>query len=206
MALGLVATAFGLGLSLGLLPGPVQFLLLSETGRGGLRRGFQAMLGANGTMALLLVCLALGVSALAPAGEALRILRVAGGLFLLFLAGDAMRSALRPAAGSNTAIAASTPPLVRGSLAVVLNPGAWVFLATTASALLATAARSVGRGPSLFVALAMIAGVAAVDGPVVLLGEGARRLERRAGRIVTPVLAVGLAAFGLLLLISGLRG
>jgi threonine/homoserine/homoserine lactone efflux protein len=86
---------------------------------------------------------------------------------------------------------------------VLLNPGAWVFLATTASSLFATAAHSGGRPLALVSAVAMLVGVACVDGPMVLLGGGVRRFERRVARWLTPVLAAGLGGFGVLLVLQG---
>jgi threonine/homoserine/homoserine lactone efflux protein len=136
---------------------------------------------------------------------ALRVLKVMGGAFLLFLASDAMMASFRaPVDGDRSRV--GRIPLVRGVFAVLLNPGAWVFLATTASSLFATAAHSGGRPLALVSAVVMLGGVACVDGPMVLLGGGVRRFERRVARWLTPVLAAGLGGFGLLLLIQGLRG
>jgi threonine/homoserine/homoserine lactone efflux protein len=202
---GILGSAFGLGAALGLLPGPVQLVLLTEATRGGVRRGFTAMAGANGTFGVELLALAAGLSILAPSDTALRALKVVGGGFLLFLAWDAFRSAVRPAdAGEGTA--PGRTPFVKGVLAVILNPGAWVFLATTASALFATAVSKGGRPLSLSSAVAMVAGVACVDGSMVLLGGGVRRFHTNVARWLTPILACGLAAFGVLLVVEGLRG
>lgn len=205
MNFGLVVSAFALGASLGLLPGPVQFVLLTEASRGGVRRGFAAMVGANGMFGVLLVSFAAGTAFLAPDLIVLRVLKVVGGMFLLFLAVDAVRASIR-GAGSGERPSAGRIPLVRGVFAVLLNPGAWVFLATTASSLFATGARSGGRPLALGLAVVMLGGIACVDGPMVLLGGGVRRFERGVARWLTPVLALGLGAFGILLLIQGLRG
>lgn len=203
MNFGLVVSAFALGASLGLLPGPVQFVLLTEASRRGVRRGFAAMVGANGMFGVLLVSFAAGTAFLAPDLIVLRVLKVVGGMFLLFLAVDAVRASIR---GSGERPIAGRIPLVRGVFAVLLNPGAWVFLATTASSLFATGARSGGRPLALGLAVVMLGGIACVDGPMVLLGGGVRRFERSVARWLTPVLALGLGAFGILLLIQGLRG
>src|SRR4051794_35101745 len=95
MDLSHAAAGFGLGVALGVSPGPVQILLLTESARGGLGRGFRAMLGANGTFLVLLLLLAAGVSAVDPSGTAIRVLEVAGGAFLLLIAVDAARDVLR---------------------------------------------------------------------------------------------------------------
>lgn len=204
MNFGLVATSFALGATLGLLPGPVQLVLLTEATRGGARRGFAAMAGANGTLGILLVGLAAGLALAPPSVTALRVLRIVGGLFLLFLAAEAFRASFR---GSETGKnPRGKTPILRGMFSVLLNPGLWIFLATTASALFATAERSGGRPLALACALAMVIGVACVDGTMVLLGHGARRFERVVTRMLTPVLAVGLALFGVLLISQGVHG
>jgi homoserine/homoserine lactone efflux protein len=202
---GLVASAFGLGATLGLLPGPVQFILLTEATRGGFRRGFAAMAGANGTFGLLLFSLAAGLALLAPGAGVLRALKLAGGVFLLYLAYDAFAAWRRGSAGDADGSTARTP-FLRGVFAVLLNPGAWVFLATTASALFASAVETGGRSLAMGLALAMLAGVSFVDGSMVLLGGGVRRFELRVARWLTPVLAAGLAVFGVLLIVQGVRG
>ena len=205
MNAGLVASAFGLGATLGLLPGPVQFILLTEATRGGVRRGFAAMAGANGAFGLLLFSLAAGLALLAPGPGLLRALKLAGGTFLLYLAFDAFMAWRRGSTGE-TAEGATRGPFVRGVFAVLLNAGAWIFLATTASALFASAVDSGGRPFAMLTAVAMLAGVSLVDGSMVLLGGGVRRFELRVAHWLTPILAAGLAVFGALLVIQGIAG
>src|SRR6266542_5643234 len=118
------AAGFGLGIALATAPGPVQAVLMAEAVRGGIARGFRAMAGANVTFGLLLVGLALGLSVAAPSGLAMRILEVTGGGLLVWLAVDGLRA--RPEAERAADPARrrrSLPPLVRGALAVLLNPG-----------------------------------------------------------------------------------
>jgi hypothetical protein len=90
--------------------------------------------------------------------------------------------------------------------AVLLNAPVWLFLATTATALFATAVDRGGRPLSLLSAAAMTLGVSVIDGSMVLLGGGVRRFELRVARWITPILAAGLAAFGAVLVIEGIRG
>jgi threonine/homoserine/homoserine lactone efflux protein len=202
--LGLALSAFGLGAALGALPGPVQFVLLTEASRGGLRRGFTAMAGANGTFGILLVALAAGLSVAAPTSTALRVLKVVGGVFLLYVAADAFREMRSPTREKQDRGRAG--PAVKGVLAVLLNPGAWIFLATTASAVFTEGVRRGGRPLALVLALAMMVGLACVDGSFVLLAGGGRRLGDRVAAVLTPVFAFGLAAFGVLLVYQGVRG
>jgi threonine/homoserine/homoserine lactone efflux protein len=194
---------FGVGLALASAPGPVQAVLMTEAVRGGLVRGFRAMAGANLTFGFLLVGLALGLSVAPPSGPALRILKVAGGALLVGLAIDGFRSRHEVDAASSER--RSLPPAARGALAVLLNPGAWVFLGTAATSLLAGATRLGGTASSVLVALALLIGLAIGDGTVVLLGGiGVRRAGDSLKRSVRWILATVLAGLGVWLMVSGL--
>lgn len=204
MDLSHVATAFGLGIVLGTSPGAVQLLLLSEASHGGAGRGLRAMAGANATFGAFLVLLALGVAAIEPGPTALRVIRSVGGAFLVWVAIGAFRSRRRPVAVADAR--PSRHPALRGMTAVLLNPGLFVFLATTASALLADAAREGGRGIALATALALLCGVSVMDGLTVVLGVGTRHLPDRAFGIVLDLAALVLGAFGISLIVGGIRG
>jgi threonine/homoserine/homoserine lactone efflux protein len=193
----------GVGLALASAPGPVQAVLMTEAVRGGLVRGFRAMAGANLTFGLLLVALALGLSVAPPGGAALRVLKVAGGALLVWLAVDGFRSRHEPV--GEAPVRRSLPPAVRGALAVVLNPGAWVFLGTAASSLLSGATRLGGTASAVVVALALLVGLAVGDGTVVLLGGiGVRRARSTVRAWVRTILAALLAGLGVWLIVSGL--
>jgi threonine/homoserine/homoserine lactone efflux protein len=196
------AAAFGLGVALGASPGPVQLLLFSEASRGGIRRGLLAMAGANGTFGVMLLVLAAGLSSLEPGETFLRVVQVIGGAFLVFLAVDALRENRRPeaTAGNRTGL----HPTLRGVVAVLLNPGAYVFLATTGTAVLANAAAEGGRSLAFATAIALLAGVSLMDSAMVLLGAGAHRVSDRFLRVLGDVLAVALGVIGLVLIARGL--
>src|SRR5439155_683734 len=78
MTLSALAAAFALGIVLASSPGPVQAVLLAGAARGGWRRGAAAMLGANATLAALLLALAGGLALVAPTGSAARLIRLGG--------------------------------------------------------------------------------------------------------------------------------
>ncbi len=163
------------------------------------------MAGANGTFGLYLLLLAAGLSAITPGAGFLRVVKVGGGAFLVFLAYDAYRESRRADRGEGPR--AGTPPLARGVLAVVFNPAVYIFLATTGAALVADAVHAGGRGLALVTVAAMLAGVAAVDGAMVLLaGSGAQRMSQRALHLLGDALAIGLGALGVWLVIHGLAG
>ncbi len=179
--------------------------MLTESVRGGIARGAQAQFGANLTFAVLLVALALGLSLALPGGLALQTLKVIGGLFLLWLGVDGFRS--RQALELDSSGQTTLPPVARGILAVLLNPGAWIFLATAASSLLSAAALADGKPIALFAALAMTGGVAVGDGVLVLFGGlGIRRAGHHTVLNVRRGLAVLLAGLGIWLILDGIFG
>lgn len=198
------AAAFGLGVALGTSPGPVQLLLFSEASRGGVGRGLRAMAGANGTFGAMLLLLAAGLSSLQPADTFLRVVQVVGGGFLVFLAVDAVRENRRPTAEDTPRGRPGLHPALRGVIAVLLNPGVYVFLATTGAAVATDAALDGGRELAFLTVAALLAGVSLSDSTMVLLGAGAHRVSRRFLRILSDALAVGLGALGVLLVFRGI--
>lgn len=199
-----VLGALGIGVALAGAPGPVQAILLAESVRGGMRRGIQALAGAFATWATLLLAVALGVSLAPPEGVIFRILRLAGGALLIWLAVDGFR--VEDATGGRDQRRA-LPPVARGSLAVLLNPGAWLFLGAVASPVFASASAAGGLANGLVAAVAMMAGTVAGDLAVVLLGAyGMRRFgDDRAG-VIRRLLALLLGALGAWLLIGAIFG
>ncbi len=204
-----IGAAFALGFALGAAPGPVQLLILTETAKRGFSGGLRVMLGANGTLFLVMVALAFGFSSLAPGQGLLRGLRVVGGGFLVYLALDEMRRLRREAADEQAGDVEAPPtlgPTMRGVVSVLLNPGAWIFFATTASAVVADATADAGRDAALAAAVFMTAGVSLSDLTFTLLGSGGRRLVGDRGlRWIRAALAVGLAAIGIGFLMQGVR-
>jgi threonine/homoserine/homoserine lactone efflux protein len=199
-----IAASLGVGLALAGAPGPVQAVLLAEAVRGGVARGFRAFAGVHLTFGFLVTCLALGLSFAPPSGLALRVLKVAGGALLVWLAVDGYRSGHR-VARATASQGRALPPAARGMLAIILNPGGWLFLGAVASPLVAAATQRGGTGAALGVALALVVGAAIGDGAVVLLGGiGVRRGGDQLGRWVGRVLAALLAVLGVWLLVSGI--
>jgi threonine/homoserine/homoserine lactone efflux protein len=197
-----VLTALGIGVALASAPGPVQAVLLTEAVRGGVWRGLRALAGSSFTFGSLLLVLALGLSIARPSAAVLHPLKVAGGLLLLWLAIDGFRS---PYVVNGTSTERrGLHPTVRGALAILLNPGAWLFLGAVASPLFLSATHAGGRGTAVLAALALLVGTATGDFGVVLLGGlGLRRAGERAIRWTQRVLAALLAGLGVWLLVQG---
>lgn len=202
MELQVPLAAFGLGIALGTSPGPVQILLFTEAARGGIGRGLRVMVGANTTFGLMLLGLAAGLSGLAPGERFLRAIQVVGGAFLVFLAVDALRENRRPPLREEQR--PGLHPALRGVVTVLLNPGVYVFLATSGAAVVASATREGGRPTALLAASALLVGVSIMDSAMVLLGAGAHRVSERALRVLRDVLALGLGAIGAWIALQGL--
>ena len=204
MDLPIPLAAFGLGVALWASPGPVELLLFYYASRGDVRRVLLAMAGANLTFGLYMLLLAAGLSSLEPSETFLSVVQVIGGSFLVFLAADALRENRRP-----EVVEASRPrvhPSVRGIVAVLLNPGVYVFLATTGTAVVASAVEEGGRGLAVVTVLALLVGVSLMDSAMVLLGAGAHRVGERTLRILGDVLAVALGVLGVWLIVAGITG
>jgi threonine/homoserine/homoserine lactone efflux protein len=197
-----VLTGLGIGVALASAPGPVQAVLLTEAVRGGVPRGLRALAGANLSFGFLLVVLALGLSVAPPSGAALRVLKVAGGALLLWLAIDGFRS--RYDVDRTPTERRTLPPTARGALAIILNPGAWLFLGAVASPLLTSATRDGGRGSAVLAAVALMVGAGVGDVGVVLLGGlGLRRAGERVVLWTQRALATLLAGLGVWLVVQG---
>ena len=209
---GAIGGAFALGFALGAAPGPVQMLILSETAKRGLEGGLRVMLGANLTLLGILVVLALGFSSLAPGPGAIRTLQVVGGLFLLWIGGIELRSILiearSPLGDDPPPVAAGRlGPTAKGVASVILNPGAWVFFATTASALMAKVTSDGGTASALAAALAVAVGVSCSDLTFTILGSGGRRLVGEGGlRWIRTGLAALLVLIGAAFVVQGIGG
>ena len=96
-------------------------------------------------------------------------------------------------------------PAAKGALAVILNPPAWLFLATAASSLMVSATQAGGTSTAVLAALALLLGVMAGDGTLVLAsGLGLRRARSDVGRILRQILSIVLGLLGAALILSGL--
>jgi len=201
----LTLVALGIGVALAGAPGPVQAVLVTEALRGGHARGFRVLIGVHVTFATLLLCVALGLSIDSPRGVVLRLLKIVGGCFVIWLGFDGLRSGVKRGHSSKTG--RDLPPVARGALAILLNPGGWVFLATVASPLMATAAREDGTLAAVVAAVALVVGAALGDaGLVFVSGTGLRRGGERLFAPVQVGLAVLLCALGIWLVLDGVAG
>ncbi|MCA9982020.1 MAG: LysE family transporter [Anaerolineales bacterium] len=186
-------------------PGPFQAYLLSQVSRNGWRRTLPAALApllSDGPIILLVL---LFLTQLPP--QALNVIQVVGGVFILYLAWGAVQ-AFRTAVDTTNPIAPEDDALVnqsiwKAALMNFLNPNPFVFWGTVGGIILLEAwAISVWHAVAFLVGLygTLIGGFAFF---IVLFGT-VGRLDPRINRGLSLVSAVALVLFGLWQLWSGL--
>ena len=186
-------------------PGPFQAYLLSQVSRNGWRRTLPAALApllSDGPIILLVL---LFLTQLPP--QALNVIQVVGGVFILYLAWGAVQ-AFRTAVDTTNPIPPDADALVnqsiwKAALMNFLNPNPFVFWGTVGGIILLEAwAISVWHAVAFLVGLygTLIGGFAFF---IVLFGT-VGRLDPRINRGLSLVSAVALVLFGLWQLWSGL--
>jgi threonine/homoserine/homoserine lactone efflux protein len=189
-----------LGLYAAVMPGPLQFFLFSQTLRIGWRRTLPGALAPLLSDLPILLVLLLLLSQ-APAWF-LNGLRVAGGLFILYLAWGALKTVQQP----ETAVEVS-PDAARQSFwktvgINLLNPNVYIFWSTIGVPIVLE-----GWQQSAWMGAAFILGMYAMlipvtAGLIVLFGT-AGRLKSNWQRVVNAALAVLLVGVGLYQIFQG---
>lgn len=184
-------------------PGPLQTFLFAQTLRHGWRRALPAALAplvSDGPIVLLTL---LVLHQMPP--WLLQALRLAGGVFLLYLAFNTVRAA-RTFAPVGEAEALSAPrSVLQAALVNLLNPNPYLAWSLVMGPLLLEAWRETPLH-----GLVLLAGfygtlVLGLAGTILFFAL-ARPLGPRVNRILLGVAAVGLAGFGIYLLWLGLAG
>jgi threonine/homoserine/homoserine lactone efflux protein len=181
-------------------PGPFQTYLISSTLTNGWRRTAPAVF-APILSDVPVVCLVLLALTNVPP-SALHVLRLAGGVFLLYLAAGAFaafRANERPAA---EAPAGSTRTVLKAAAVNLLNPNPYLSWSLVLGPLVLEAWRAAPANGVALVAtfyVTMFASTALILIPF----AGARTLGPRIGRTMVGLSAAALAAFGLYQLWAG---
>jgi threonine/homoserine/homoserine lactone efflux protein len=198
-----------LGFTAAATPGSLQTLLISETLLGGFKRGARITLAPLITDAPIIMAVLLILNQVPPA--VLRMVSIAGGLFVLYLAWGLLkqwrRDTSRSGPQATTTVASAQPigwkGLWRAAIVNWLNPNPYIFWTLVG-------------GPTLIVALnqAVVYGVAFLVGMYgVFIGSMwiiaavfhfARNLGPRVVRGLLLISIVVLAVFGAMLLARGL--
>jgi threonine/homoserine/homoserine lactone efflux protein len=147
-----VLTFLGLSVLLILTPGPNQALLTSRVLSGGRRAGYAAVRGLIAGMAVHVAAATVGLSALlASSAQAFGVVKVLGGLYLLWLGISAIVRARRAAADEKAPRRRGGSPFREGLLSMTLNPKVGVYFVAVVPQFVAP-----GPGASLRVALLLV--------------------------------------------------
>jgi threonine/homoserine/homoserine lactone efflux protein len=193
-----------LGLTAAATPGSLQTLLISETLLGGFKRGARITLAPLITDAPIIIAVLLILNQVPPV--ALRLLSIAGGLFVLYLAWGLLKQ-WRSGPQAAAAIEGTRPigwkGLWRAAIVNWLNPNPYIFWTLVGGPTL-TAALS----QSLAHGAAFLAGMYGVFiGSMLIIAavfHSARNLGPRIVRGMLLISIVVLAIFGILLMQRGL--
>lgn len=195
-----------LGATAAAQPGPFQAFLLSLVTRNGWRRTLPASLAPLISDGPIILIVLLALTRLPEWG--LSALRLAGGLFLLYLAWGAWRAFRAPGTAAAGDPAKSADPLGRSVLKAALmnflSPSPYIFWATIAGPILITGWReSPASGLSFLLGFyaALIGGLALFIVVAGLTG----RIDARLNRALGLFSALALFLFGLFQLVTGLR-
>jgi threonine/homoserine/homoserine lactone efflux protein len=199
--LALLLQGIALGFSAAVSPGPFQAYLLAQTTAHGPRRTLPAAFApllSDGPIILIVLFI---LAQLPP--WFLRLLNLAGGVLLLYLAYGAFRTFQHYSGGVLTVSTGSS--ILQAALVNALAPGPWVFWSVLAGPLLIK-----GLQESLAAGLAFLFGfyVLLIGGNAcfIVLYAGARRLGPNAMRLLNAGAAVALGIFGALQIWRGLAG
>lgn len=206
MLLTLITRGATLGFTAGVLPGPLQTYLIQTTLTQGWRKALPLIISPLISDLPLIILTVLVLAQFPP--EFIRIVQIAGGLFVLWLARGAwltFRAGGTIGTGGEAVTLTTRQLLTRAVLVNLLSPGPYIFWATVNGPLLVQGAReSVVHAAAFLVAfygtfLAVLAGWVVVFNRV-------RSLDARLTRGLLLVIAVMLLVFGLTLIAQGVFG
>jgi threonine/homoserine/homoserine lactone efflux protein len=196
-----ILQGFFLGFPAAATPGPLQAYFLSQTMRSGWRRTLPAALApllSDGPIILLV----LFVLTRTP-DYFLRGLRIAGGLFILYLSFSALRQFRRLETPQAIVPEASHTGLLKAALTNLLNPNPYIFWGVVAGPILIAAWREsslYGAGFMLGFYGTMISGFALL----IIFFAVASRLSSSLVRLLSGLSALALLAFGIYQLWTGI--
>ncbi len=192
-----------LGFSAGVSPGPFHAYLFSQTLKNGWRRALPAVLAplfSDGPI----IALVLFVLTHMP-GWSLRVLQVAGGVFILYLAWHAYHDMRAVHADTAPGIDTARQSLQRAVLVNLLNPNPYIFWGVVGGPILLEGwDRAANQGAGFIVAF-YLALVGSFAGFVAIFAT-AGRLGPVMRRVFSGLSAVALFGFGVYQVVSGLLG
>lgn len=192
-----------LGLSAAAQPGPFQAYLIGQSIKLGWRRALPAVLApliSDGPI----IALVLLILTRFPAGF-LRAVQIAGGIFVLYLAWNALRvyRAFQPA--QLTSASAEKQSILQAAATNFLSPGPYLFWSLLAGPLLIKG-WNITPGHGLSFVLGFYAAMLGALVLLVTIFSAARQLGPKISRALIGISAVVLFVFGVYQLVSGILG
>lgn len=189
-----------LGLSATANPGPFQAFLLTQTLRNGWRRTLPAILAPLVTDGPI-IALVLLILTQTP-GWFLTLLRILGGLFILYLAQGTLLALNEPAAGPDNAADAAQLSFAKAIVMNALSPGPYLFWGIIAGPIVIDAWGQ-SPGSSISFVVGFYAAFCSSLAVFIILTATARRLGSQVSRILLAGSGLALLAFGLYQLWAG---
>jgi threonine/homoserine/homoserine lactone efflux protein len=196
------STAAVLGLSGGMLPGPLMALVISQAIRFGFKEGAvvaMAPLVTDGPLVLLSVLL---LSEAAAFDGVLGVLSLLGGVFLFYLAWD---SASAGDLKVEETVAEAPRSMRKSVIANLLNPHAYLFWFVLGGPLVVRAGDAGGASPWLFIAIFFGCLVGSKVAIAWLIARYRHLLTNSAYRWVMRGLGVGLGVCAILFWVDGVE-
>ena len=192
-----------LGFTAAISPGPFQTYLITETLSGGWRRGMPVTFAPLITD-LPIILLSLFLLNQLPENF-LRIISLAGGVFVLYLAWRIWGSWRQETDNTEPDTSSSKGSLRRGAITNLLTPGPYLFWALVSGPIFLSALRkSIAAGAAFLIGFYGIMILSLMG--IVLIFHQARRLGPRVVHILLLVSLVVLIIFGMILLKQGIWG
>ena len=198
-----LAQGAGLGLFAAAQPGSFQAFLISQSLKNGWRRTLPLAL-APLLSDLPIIALIMLVLTRLPESF-LRVIRIAGGLFLLYLAWSAFSAWRNYSADRANAVENNSRSVWKAALINFLNPNVYIFWGLIGGAILAQGWQESPALPFIFLAAFYVVMVSATAAIIILFGT-ARRLGPRLTRGLLLVSALAIGAFGVFQLWQGVLG
>ena len=191
------------GFAAAVQPGPMQAYIILQTLKNGWRRSMVYALVPL-LSDLPIIALVVTVLALLPAGWVI-VLRVAGGAFLLYLAWNAFRAALRYSEQASGQEASPSKGLLQAVMINLLNPNPYLFWSLVTGPILLTGWKeSPIHGIALLAAFYLV--MIAVNSLIILVVSIARRFNPQLRKGLMIASAIGLGIFGAYQLWMGIAG
>lgn len=192
-----------LGLSAAATPGPFQAFLLSQCARIGWRRSLPAAFSPLVTDVPVIVLMVLALSSMP--GWFIDGLRVTGGLFLLYLAKNAFKTAGKNSLEQASLIRPVAGTIIQAAAINILNPNPYIFWSLVGGPVLLECWHK-GLPYCLAFLCGMYGAMLGGCASLLILFATAARLEQKLNQALLYISAAALALFGVYQIIAAVSG